>query len=1550
MKSVRPMDLNERAVKICSLGTLLINSIEGDLYAVVEVNGEKKAQLVGSSGKYEILKHLQLHHIIQDFSPLTFDKGTMWYNTEMIYVEPSDATEAYITIQAETFPGSGVYNWKTILPRTSASNVIIGKDTNNRPITLESLIKQGTMNVIPKIDYYQAERGEIYIESDNTIWWKNGPDPADKRLLASANTYLIDRLKQAIHWGENPPTHYDRNSMWIKDGDDAGIINALTHSFYRANSTISTGLKFAKDFQDKIKSASVISGEDKVLTVDLNATENMGHVVVNYSFLQNTKSYFEIDIHDPEEKAYLLFLKTGATQTTSENVYGTELNELSLLIDKDKSKYKNTDVTKAFRLHGRTVFVMVDKGPTSAGLKLGYVLDDGTLEYVYGSATTNGFTQDTAHFAIGTATSATGGAKATFRIKGFKVVKIPEGYVGLNNTLPDEEPFVNIAPLTNAASVYLTATQSLDNVHAGNGRLITTPRNWTDRTSAKAGELLLDHDNKILYGKGLDGKEFNIGGVYDARILKHLDHSLKVVNEPVTSLTKDAEDPTKIYITKGNNDFATNLTNNTAIRGIMSVIDNSPQGDSNTYKLIIPYSDTLAVWHDWTTIKGNVRKHADVKTYLDELHDLIKNYILSDSVYSSYKEFEITEADLNTRYTTDTLFFRYIAENKMKSESIYLETVAQASTSVKKIDQLFNAPEAGFVTTYKDANNKLYMNLYGVSGKKYIASISVNYKILRWNEEIVDFDGTTTIPTNLVVNSKAKSNTLEVTGESNLAGGIRSTNDNWSVRLTNTLAGITDKRVFGHAGIKGSNLTITMGDEDNFDYISLESKNKPYWLRKLANGSFQKEYWILQSDIDRAWNYKGSLASGTNDTLDLNNLKNNDSVGYYTLSLPISKINRNFPKDNEISFLEVAKDSNSVIQRLTSVGSKSVSIYTRIFDGSSWTLWKRTANEEDLDVKYDKVGGIISGSSTINQNLSVLGNSTLNKIFLTSEMKTGATSAIGERKIISVKNVGGENYITVGEAGVNRFEFETASVPGWVTSNTFKPFALNEAVENVAVNLRDNYTNNTELKKKLDVLATNKALEDGLKRKLNNDGDNGTGNYTFTSGTFKIGTATKTDLTSSKLTLPYASISSELNDNKESFKTNYNSIFKNNTTVAQYNTPGNGRSLIFSFGHPNLTVESGVPSAGYFRLDSDGTLKFASTNAHNIDSTTEFDKIMRASDMATSLVTGTATQLVTGSQGKLLYTLSVAKNKGPLSNSYTGGVFDYSKLILLEPGNYYVNGDADLVKLGLNKDKIHNEGILLIQSENTANGNILTYVPFTNKNQDANTVAFYNPKKDSSTANVDTKWVYVSDDSKYYTRNEIDALLNKIKKEIMDLFISDRYSYTGNSKNIALPYRLVHTHNSEGIAGIDNTKPITFLTNIDLSTTGLNANTSAVLIELKGFSYGSAHPIHTIISIVLKKSGSTTVIDNDKSDIYNATPAPIICTYSMVDGKLAFTVFDDRSMENISFDTYMRFSGVGNLKFMPEITHYKVDGGNNTSSTRLFNNHDIERGPFNNTL
>ena len=64
------------------------------------------------------------------------------------------------------------------------------------------------------------------------------------------------------------------------------------------------------------------------------------------------------------------------------------------------------------------------------------------------------------------------------------------------------------------------------------------------------------------------------------------------------------------------------------IRGNFMVIDNSAEGDKKTYKLVVPYGDTLGTYHDWLDFADNTTpRYTDLKTYLEEVHKYIRKIL-----------------------------------------------------------------------------------------------------------------------------------------------------------------------------------------------------------------------------------------------------------------------------------------------------------------------------------------------------------------------------------------------------------------------------------------------------------------------------------------------------------------------------------------------------------------------------------------------------------------------------------------------------------------------------------------------------------------------------------------------------------------------------------------------------------------------------------------------------------------------------------------------------------------------------------------------------------
>ena len=165
--TLRPAELDPQAINLRAIGDLVANRATADLYMVVEVDGKKSFRLISGAAKYDLMNHLHQAHVIQDYTPTTYDPATIWYDTSMVYVEPASIEDAYITVQVETTPG--VYKWQRVMPISAAKNIILGKNAAGNIITLEDIVIGERAKVIPPATIESAAKGELVVKDDNTV-------------------------------------------------------------------------------------------------------------------------------------------------------------------------------------------------------------------------------------------------------------------------------------------------------------------------------------------------------------------------------------------------------------------------------------------------------------------------------------------------------------------------------------------------------------------------------------------------------------------------------------------------------------------------------------------------------------------------------------------------------------------------------------------------------------------------------------------------------------------------------------------------------------------------------------------------------------------------------------------------------------------------------------------------------------------------------------------------------------------------------------------------------------------------------------------------------------------------------------------------------------------------------------------------------------------------------------------------------------------------------------------------------------------------------------
>ena len=261
---------------------------------------------------------------------------------------------------------------------------------------------------------------------------------------------------------------------------------------------------------------------------------------------------------------------------------------------------------------------------------------------------------------------------------------------------------------------------------------------------------------------------------------------------------------------------------------------------------------------------------------------------------------------------------------------------------------------------------------------------------------------------------------------------------------------------------------------------------------------------------------------------------------------------------------------------------------------------------------------------------------------------------------------------------------------------------------------------------------------------------------------------------------------------------------------------------------------------------------------------------------------------------------------------------DINKELDFYTGYYYITTLNEIKALNLDTNIVTSTtGILFVEGSINSASRSYRFVTRTNNTDKyimANLVLNNNAGE----------WKYMYDISRYYTREEIDALLARLKNEIIGLFRSKKFSFTGNTTNNSIPEKLCHTHNHENLGNTDN---IFFKTNITAEST---TNTKNFVIRLSGFSMGSAmndtsSPISIMLTGKLDFQSNAPVLSN--VNIVNMVPGSSIEIFGVKltnDGFLTYGVKDKVTNRQLSFDTYMRFSSIEDTTFDGAITLYRT--------------------------
>ena len=1542
MIRLRPAELDADLIQVRLLGELLINLANADLYMVIEdpITGKKEPRLVGGQGKHDLLNHLKRHHIIEKVAPEKFDAGSTWYRTDMVYTEPAGgAKDAFITIRTNN---GATGEWTGIFPMTKAGNVILGKDSNNKIISLASLVKEKRMKVTPTIDVQDAEVGELYIKDDNTIYLRKNGDPSSDRLLAQANTFTRELLVESIKVANKAPVNFNKNSLWLsfEPTEDADMSLATTAYLKTTDGESIFGLKFTTDRNNRTQSGAVISNNGKTLTVDNNVSQDFGFTWLNYPITRGSHVYLELDIQDPENKLSILGLANNVTQEQGFD-YGN--TDTIVKVNSTESKVNGTATPLAFNFHNRTVYIAIS-APTVGVIRFyaGIVNDDGTSTPVYGNS--NGLNFDNfERLAIAVNNSNTPNTKTVVNIRTFKAVNIPTGYIGINNALPTEKVFDNRAIATNAQSVFISKTKKLDS-YVMNGRLVLGLKDYSNgRGAADAGlgELLLDYENKVLYAKMLDGSIANLKSKYEEIYFNHVNNSLTMTTKPSRELKVVENDRTIAYVSTFNLDP---YDMNESVIGNFTMVDTLNGG--TRYKHILPRTRSNLIQHQWVSILDENNYTGDLKTYLDQLADIVKNFRRSKNVYSSYIEL-MTAGELNSSFFKTSLFFGELLEGRrMINDSILLQTVGTDNNVL--IDKIFKAPESGLVQFHKSTNRKGTLILFGESGKIYYNRIKQGFELDTWAENVYSRDDVTNIPGHLLAVKNITGKTL-IGEKGSIEKELKFTHGNgFNMVYENVNNVATANNNMNLISVTGSNvnnnLTTKIGDTAS-NKTEIHSSTRPKLIGDNTPTINNGNEFVLKDDLKYSYGWKGKLNNGNN-FIDLNTLKTLNHIGIWTADRVLTSATNGYPVfPTGVEFtggvldIKLAHQSDGLylIQTLTPttiVNRNQIehhTVYTRTLDVKKdvWTDWSTSISKAEFDKKFDKAGGKISGSVQVQNELSVGGQVALDdgRLYLGSDnfniYSIKRDPATSDKIISQISYSSTDKKFKLGSLENNSLSTYSINRPSAVVKNKLfgeltslssyeYSYAFLNDVNLVSEDLRNNYYNRTALDEALKLKANDKYVKDEIKKLLPLAGGTMTGNIVMspsTNITFKDEGVLEFSK-DAKFKLPTKKFASL--DAVDTYS--YNGLTRYD--LVNINNVNNG---LFTIG-ANMTLGATDISNIQFFQKADGDLQvrylIGGTTKSEFRSVLFKDRVVNSNQFfkgTNSIVTDRDTIPNTEIAG-VLYNSLISEYRGNISSYITDSAYNLNNLLKLQPGNYYVDNTDGLNKLNLDSSLVSVPGILSVQSDydNTTNSiKILRYLPVSNKAEKENVVAEF------IVANgLNAKWVYLQDMRYYYNKIQVDTKVTEVKNEVLSKVVVPTYKITGNPQQTAIPRVLVHTHNHTS----DDTDKLYFKTNLNLNT--ITGSMFRYKIELDGETYTGGSIDITIVGEIIPGGDSA----QKEAIVYNrAVGSNVEVEVFIKNGDVWFGIEAKPDNNRMSFDTYIRLSNIPNSQvgvFKPTVVEY----------------------------
>jgi hypothetical protein len=424
--------------------------------------------------------------------------------------------------------------------------------------------------------------------------------------------------------------------------------------------------------------------------------------------------------------------------------------------------------------------------------------------------------------------------------------------------------------------------------------------------------------------------------------------------------------------------------------------------------------------------------------------------------------------------------------------------------------------------------------------------------------------------------------------------------------------------------------------------------------------------------------------------------------------------------------------------------------FIRKYNGTMWSAWYSFANNLDLDLKYDKTGGAITGNTAISGNLSAAGNTSLRAVTL-NKITSGNTSAWGvETPILDTLKSATNDILQIGSLPVEKISFLSPAVPEWNDGTTKVDLATVAQINAINTNLTTNYwtgsATKTELDKKVDIITYNTDMS----KKFDKVGGSITGATTITAGGLTINNGGLTVAINNEFNLP-----SRIFDSSTAFDAMTGTEYANTIRYDLIKT-GTMDDTMLSFSLPKSTTTGATSSSGLQIYNTkDGKVMMRSMINKSLFSGW---RTLLMTDMIKDDFTGGTTYVASAERAKYLFDRLHTRFRSGIGTYIPTTNYNLANMVGLEPGQYPITADQELTAIGLDLAKVGGrKGTLVVETEKlgTSVNKIFRFIPITDQADNKDNILAVMNTAGTATA----KWMYIYDSVRFYTKIEIDTMM-----------------------------------------------------------------------------------------------------------------------------------------------------------------------------------------------